>query len=119
MALVGELSEAADDAGKHKDGNRLNLNRNSHQLGRTIKKHPGRHQRTISIGSAGGRLTPLRWAPSRGRRVQRKRAQSSNRRTFRLLLPTSLEIQKKRNKRISRRSKSRGVFFFCTTVFRI
>lgn len=103
MALVGELSEAADNAGKHKDRNRINLNRN---IRYNKEKHPGGHQRAISIGSAGGRLTLLRWAPSRGRRVQRKRVQSSNRRMFRLLPPTSLEIQKKQNKWISRRSNS-------------
>lgn len=37
MALVGELSEAADDAGKHKDGSRPNLNSNIKQLGTTRK----------------------------------------------------------------------------------
>lgn len=103
VAPVGELSEAADDAGKHKHGNRIHLTYN-------IEQHPGRHQRAVSIGSAGGRLTLSRWAPSRGRRVRRKRAQSSNRRTFQLLPPTSLETQKKQNERISRRSKS-GVSF--------
>lgn len=61
------------------------------------KKNQHGYSGTLSIASAGNRLTLWHWAPSRGRRAQRRPEQNSSRRTIRQLQPVFLRWDEKKH----------------------